>query len=157
MNMPYFVGVEFATADPTKFSAKCANCTDLAWVDHKYFNAAEEELDSVYTACTRTQIDIYPDFDYWSFGGDIYITSDITSDIRMSVQMAPDIPAEYGGKVDVTTLLNLKFLKGPFSFSSNPAMFTKYAASGGTKLRFNFYHPVETYEDIMLLMRWVKA
>lgn len=144
---------------------KDSSGTDIPGLTCKIYdgNNAEITTPGVLNAnlnnCVKTVIDFEPAFDYEIIGGQLRINSNPSTDIRMWIIGAPDIPAQYGGSKEFASGVNFKFLATDSSFEvdGRATKFVSYnAATHQGKLRMLLKHPAGTQVNMQFVIHFYK-
>lgn len=105
--------------------------------------------------CVKTVIDFEPQFDYEIIGGQLRINSNPSTDIRLWIVGAPDIPAQYGGSKEFASGINLKFLAPDSSFDVDgrvtKTLFYDPVTHQG-KMRIILKHPAGTQVNMQVVI-----
>jgi len=147
------------TADPSKLH----NC-DPAGVDYedvtvKCYKANGDEITQApYTDAVKTVLDFEPAYYYEMIGGGIDIPTTITggtTDLWYGACVGvPDIPAEYGGSIDLMNELNMEADRdGILLLDGRGVLGLEYSATLHTnKIRFIFKHPAGESKRLLLML-----
>lgn len=110
-------------------------------------------LNANLNTCVKTVVDFEPIYDYEIIGGSLRVNSNPSTDIRLWIVGAPDIPAQLGGSKEFASGINLKFLAPDSSFDVDGRV-TKYltydANTHTGKMRLLFKHPAGTNVNIQI-------
>jgi hypothetical protein len=151
----HYHGLELTTSTINGVIDKNENNSDYGFSTVKLYDESDNLLSAgSEAACVKTVIDWEPTFDYDIIGGDIFLNSPITADIRAYVIGVPDIPSSYGGAKVFLSGLNLKYIsqkivrldgKTPKSLKYNSSLHTN-------KIRFVFYHDAGVVQTILVML-----
>ncbi len=160
-SMPF----EFETArlNDTLYSKDSAGA-DRSFITLKAYDGGGSEvttpgiLDANYATIVKTVIDFEPPYDYEIIGGDLRTLTTITSDMRLWLIAAPDVPAPTGSK-EMGGGINLRYLS-PGNVWSVDGRVTKYATYNATfhtsKIRLIFKYPAGTNENLAVTIQLYK-
>lgn len=141
--------------------AKFHDDTDISWINCKIYDEDDDEittagvLNANLLTCVKTVVDFEPTFDYEIIGGALRLNSNPSSDIRMWVVGAPDIPAQYGGTKEFASGVNLKFLSADedLEIDGRVTKFLTYNSQDHRgKMRIIFKHPAGTQINLQLII-----
>lgn len=145
--------------------AKDASGTDIPGISCKIYNGDDQEittpgvLNANLNTCVKTVLDFEPAFDYEMIGGALRINSNPSSDVRLWIIGAPDIPAGSGGSKEFASGVNLKFLAPDSSFEIDGRV-TKYVSYNAVthqgKLRVILKHPAGTQVNMQIIIHTYK-
>ncbi len=135
--------------------------TNIPWVNCKIYDANNAEITTAgvlnvnLNTCVKTVLDFEPTFDFEIIGGALRINSNPSTDVRLWIVGAPDIPAQYGGSKEFASGINLKFLAPDSSFEVDGRV-TKFLTYNATthqgKLRLILKHPAGTQVNLQLVV-----
>jgi hypothetical protein len=110
--------------------------------------------------CVMTIVDFEPKFDYYLIGGSVKIIQTPTTDLRMWVIMAPDIPVSYGGSKALVCNVNFKFIQpnDKVDADGRAAKQLSYSATNhSNKMRFIFKHNAGAVSTLALFIEYYRA
>ena len=152
------IEITTSTLSGTLF-CKDSNDVDIPGISCKIYDSNNNEITTAGLAninlatCVKTVIDFEPPFDYEIVGGNLRINSNPSTDIRLWIVGAPDIPVQYGGSKEFASGINLKFLAPDSSFEVDGRV-TKYLTydpnTHSGKMRLLFKHPAGTSVNIQI-------
>lgn len=155
------VPFEITTSTLDTLYAKTSDDSDISWITCKIYNGSDVEITTPGIAganlltCVKTVIDFEPTFDFEIIGGALRINSNPSSDIRLWIVGAPDIPAQYGGSKEFASGINLKFMAPDSSFDIDGRVtkFLKYDANTHQgKMRVILKHPAGTQVNMQIVV-----
>lgn len=142
--------------------AKDAAGNDIPGITCKIYDEANAEitvaglLNANLNTCTKTVLDFEPAFDFEMIGGSLRINNNPSTDIRLWIIGAPDIPAMYGGSKEFASGINLKFMAPDASFEIDGRV-TKYVTYNPTthqgKIRLILKHPPGTQVNLQFVIQ----
>lgn len=151
------------TTSTLQGSAYCKDAAgnDISGITCKIYDGNNAEittaglLNANLNSCVKTVLDFEPSFDYEMIGGALRINSNPSTDIRLWIIGAPDIPAQYGGSKEFASGVNLKFMAPDSSFEIDGRV-TKYvtynAQTHQGKLRVILKHPAGTSVNMQIII-----
>lgn len=126
----------------------------------KFYDQSMTELttqESISASCQWTIFDYEPAFDYEIIAGALTVSSPPTTDVRVWVIAAPDIPFSYGGTRVLANGPNLRF-KQTINTDGRVAKKMVYNQSLHTnKIRFKINHGVGIECSIMVELEYYRA
>jgi len=147
------------TADPSKLHNYDPAGVDYEDVTVKCYKANGDEITQApYTDAVKTVLDFEPHYYYEMIGGGIDIPTTITggtTDLWYGVCIGvPDIPAEYGGSIDLMNELNIEADRdGILRLDGRGVLGLEYSATLHTnKIRFIFKHPAGESKRLLLML-----
>lgn len=157
----HYHGLELVSSSLTGSVDKDHNNADTGFLTVKLYDADDVQItDEAYVnTCVKTVIDWEPTFSYDIIGGDVFMHTVPSTDIRISVIGVPDIPALDGGTKVFMTGFNLKYVpsdgihldgKTPKSTTYTPGMHTN-------KIRFIMHHDAGVSQAVMVMLNIFKA
>lgn len=151
----YAAGIEFQTSTLGSLYSKLIDGTDRPGISIKFYNASDVEITSslLISTCVKTVVDFEPPYDYEVIGGTLRHMPVINTDVRLWIQAAPDIPAQYGGSKAMCSNINLKYLASgdQLHIDGRVSKFLTYNATTHTnKLRFIFKHAAGDCQNLMI-------
>lgn len=121
----------------------------------KFYNASNAEVTDPANEATvvKTVIDFEPNYDYEIIGGMLQQKSKPTTNTRLWVLAAPDIPANYGGSKEMIGGINLAYIDptDKVQFDGRATKYMQYNATDHrSKLRAIVKHDAGVQHDIMI-------
>jgi len=114
--------IEFETCKLSSAYEKKSTLVDYGFVTLKFYKADDTEITdqpTLDTDCVRTQVDFEPTHDYEIVGGLVSQITQPTTDVRIWLIGAPDIPEVMGGNKAFLTGYNLAFQAAGVVFGIN--------------------------------------
>lgn len=160
--------VEWKTATIGSIYNKKINLTtfaeeNLGFSTVKFYNAAGTEITAVEDEGTivTTVVDFMPTHDYEIFGAKMFQVSKPTTDIRVWVIAAPDIPAIYGGQVIFGQGgINMHLLgegNGADTDGKTSKLVSYNGGVGSNKFRFICKHGAGVQHQMSIMLEFFKA
>jgi hypothetical protein len=160
--------VEWKTADIGSLYNKKINLStyaeeDLGFSSIKFYNAGGTEVTDPADEATivTSVIDFMPSHDYEIFGAKIFQQSKPTTDVRVWVVAAPDIPAIYGGQIVFGQGgINMRLLgegNGADTDGKTSKLVSYNGGVGSNKFRFICKHGAGVQHQMSVMLEFFKA
>lgn len=144
--------------------SKDSNGVSRSFISLKLYDASDVEITSPgpagvnYATAVKTVIDFEPPYDYEVIGGELRTLSTISSDLRLWLVAAPDIPAPLGSK-EMGGGINLRYLSpgNVWSVDGRVAKYATYDPVNHTnKIRLIIKYPAGEVENLQIVIQLYK-
>ncbi len=129
---------------------KDATGTNIVGITCKIYDGSDVEITSPglgdinLTTCVKTVLDIEHPFDAEFIGGSLRALTSLSSDLRLWIVGAPDVPAISGGSREFVSGINLRFMepKSPLDIDGGATKYIAYdSVAHSGKIRIILKHP----------------
>ena len=146
---------EITTSAPNSVVALNFDGTSKTWITMKCFDALGAVVtdSSMAGSVVKTQVDFEPPYDYEIIGGEMRNLQTLSTDMRLFIVAAPDVPYSYGGSRVMAENLNLLFLYPGNMFAVDgraSKLLTYNPTYHSSKLRFIIWHAAGISERLMI-------
>ena len=135
---------------------------DMADISMSFYDAANVLITDpslISTNTVKTVIDYEPRFDYYLIGGISKILATPSTDVRLHIVMAPDIPASYGGSKPLVCNVNFKFIQPGDKVEADgraAKQLTYNPIYHSNKMRFILKHGAGAIHEIAVLLEFYR-